>query len=81
MTKKGGNNDDERKKNNPKINQRNGGGNNHHKNNITARLIRAIMKSKGKKRYEEKRSKGDSLCLNNVLNQSALSQTLSTPTI
>ena len=50
-------------------------------NSPIARLIRAIMKSKGKKRYEEKRSKGDSLCLNNVLNQLALSQTLSTPTI
>ena len=50
-------------------------------NSPIARLIRAIMKSKGKKRYEEKRSKGDSLCFNNVLNQSALSQTLSTPTI
>ena len=50
-------------------------------NSPIARLIRAIMESKRKKRYEEKRSKGDSLCLNNVLNQSALSQTLSTPTI
>ena len=50
-------------------------------NSPIARLIRAIMESKRKKRYEEKRPNGDSLCLNNILNQSALSQTLSTPTI